>query len=252
MEDKVIADNFNIYDIFVRFGPGCIIVGYFYYCYSLFFNGSFNLDFYMKLLIYISLSYMAGCLLRAIVRPFEKKINRHCFGGDPRNVYLSTMRGKKSVLKHEVTRNMAKKIREDIVDRLKITNSSEMEIDHFVFGYMINRLVIDGKSNKNDRINTLAQMCSSFAVTIILCDIIGIITFIVLWFTTKAFTVNEIGALAVGALLSIAGGKSACYLYIHYTQMRFTIVVKQFVVCYERELITDFESNESKQVDAKA
>ena len=80
MEDKVIADNFNIYDIFVRFGPGCIIVGYFYYCYSLFFNGSFNLDFYMKLLIYISLSYMAGCLLRAIVRPFEKKINRHCFG----------------------------------------------------------------------------------------------------------------------------------------------------------------------------
>lgn len=232
MQEKVVADNFNIYDVFVRFGPGCILVGFFYYCCSLLFHNSINIEFYMKLLIYISLSYIAGCLIRALVRPIFKFYNRKYFGGQPRNIYLSGNLGKAKVLKHEVTRNLAERVKKNVVTRLNLYNFSEMEINHFVFGYMINRLVIDGHSNKSDRINSLSEMCSSFAVTIILCDLIGIFTLAGLAQMGKCPT-NVIEIIAVGLLLSLVGEVSSCYLYSHYVQMRFTIVVKQFVVSNE-------------------
>ena len=92
--------------------------------------------------------------------------------------------------------------------------------------------VIDGHSNKSDRINSLSEMCSSFAVTIILCDLIGIFTLAGLAQMGKCPT-NVIEIIAVGLLLSLVGEVSSCYLYSHYVQMRFTIVVKQFVVSNE-------------------
>lgn len=115
MAEKVVTDNFNIYDIFGRFGPGCVFVACSYYCYKSIFSNIVIGNMYLKLIVYLSLSYIIGSINQALARWVASEIlNKRYFGGNPRELYTCPPNKKAAVLKHEVSRELAKKIR-DIV-----------------------------------------------------------------------------------------------------------------------------------------
>lgn len=240
MIEKVVSDNFNVFDIFVRFGPGCILVACFYYCTQNFFSVAFE-EFYLKMILYICLSYIVGCLIRSQVHLFSFIFNKIYFGGNPRDIYPYSDRGKYCVLKQSITRGIAGRIRDIIADHFYLHDylesdssdiKSECELNRFAFGYMVNYLDINGYINKTNSIKSLSDMCSSVAVTIVLCNIMIIFSGL-FHLATGGQAGFHLIPMAVGVVISIVGFVLSCNLYISYTQKRYSVVIEQFVICNE-------------------
>ncbi len=272
MVDKVVTDSFNIYDLFGRFGPGCIFVACFYCCCKSIFPNIAIGNTYLQLIVYISLSYIIGSTNQALSRWVVSAIlNKKIFGGNPRELYTFCPNKKDAVLKHEVSRELARRIRDIVAGHYtsiirEVSAQSDQsnivqrhvdekgdirshgrvnaqrknkvkKVNHFVFGYMTNYLDIKGLAGKNSRINSLADMCSSVIVTALLCYITWIPTFV---YHIKQDYSNGISDLnyylslfVVVTVVILFVFFSACKMYRTYIQMRYAIVVYQFAICNE-------------------
>lgn len=249
MADKVVSDNFSIYDVFVRFGPGSILVACFYYGYKSVFPDAFDGNIYLKLIVYVALSYIVGSLSQALVRWSKEKLNNWYFGGNPRSIYTGHKKGKEYVLHREKSRELAGKCTSIIIKHVPLEISTnpavssgegEDEIsedqekaNHFAFGYMTNYLDVQGLSSKNSRVNSFADMCASIAVTIVLCDIICLAARIgqhLVLGKTCVCSIDSVLPIVIAGVISVIGYLSSCKLYRSYIQMRFAIVVYQFAI----------------------
>ena len=245
MIETVVSSTFNFFDIFVRLGPGCILVGCFYCCFNKVIP-SMNMDSTFVLVLNITIAYLAGTLVRAPFRLVKDILDNWYFGGNPRDIYTTVI--KKPVIKEEITRKVAKKLVDQITDQLELkdvydkggmegkkaaenTNSltdKEKRNNHFAFSHMVNCLELSGKSGKADRICGLLDMCAYSIVTLAICAImLGISTARGLGLDWNE-TIHPIFIVIIMVIIFTTGIVSSLHLYYHYTQMRFSMIVQQY------------------------
>lgn len=248
MIETVVSSTFNFYDIFVRLGPGCILVGCFYCCFNKIIP-PLNMSSTFLIVLNIAIAYIAGTLIRAPFRLIKKHLDNIVFGGNPRDIFPDDSKnGKQAVIKEEITRKVAQKHVALIVEQQealicgqqgesqKLTSESNRK-NHFAFSHMVDCLELNGKSGKADRICSLVDMCSSMMITFIFCVImLGASCF---FYYNKGYdwgiTWNGCASVIIAFTVLAAGLISACYLYTHYTQMRFSMIVQLYNIWQDKE-----------------
>ena len=244
MAETVVSSTFNIFDLFVRLIPGCVLVGCYYCCFR---ETIPFMDMDPKLLIVlnVAIAYIVGTLLRAPWRIIKTMLDKFAFGDNPRFIYTQTIdtqnnKCKTFVIKEFATRTMAKKLVDDIIAQSPcLAKCDDMKRSHYAFGHMVNYLEVNGRSSKTDRIGNLADMCSSVIVTLIICAIMLIVSAIC---CSKCIGMNlglswnlTFFSGIITALVFAAGIISSCYLYVHYTQVRFSMTIIQYSILIKKE-----------------
>ena len=242
MVETVVSSSFNFYDIFVRLGPGCILVGCFYSCFNRIIP-PLNMDSTFIIVLNIAIAYIAGTLIRALFRFFKVHLDNIVFGGNPRDLFPDRPKGKKkAVIKEIITREIAKKHVTLIVKQQGNLIHGQQDVacehdydskrkNHFAFSHMVNCLELNGKSGKSDRICSLVDMCSSLMVTLFLCFLmlsVNYILFYTLGFDCGGMWNHKLATAIIAFITLLTGFISAYYLYIHYTQMRFAMIVQLY------------------------
>ena len=251
MDELVSSTSFNIFDIFVRIIPGCVLTSFLR---ILWLNSSnFGSTIAEDILLYVAISYALGALIDIISKPVSYLINTLLFGGNPRKQYM--FKAKKhwniDVIRDKHTRDLANTQINHIFNRifpdpkkdklpsdrtsedegkkdgslLERTSENEEKGD-FAFGYMINYLESHGNNEKEDRLLSIANMGISMATTIALCFICTLLT--------PAPTILEQYNVIVIALLAFGSFVGFISLYLVYIRMRFSVVVRTFSVIFTK------------------